>query len=227
MRLIVACIIVVGTVLAVVALIRTSTLTPPPSVVSNAAAPKPAMAPKPVPPSDPVANVAPVSAVGAVTTSAPAIAERLPALPPSAAAAEPTDATSAQEFAPPETGAPTPAGTPAAPQPVSCPGNPDALGVSRTVQIDTTGGPGFGFEHFKQHDFLKHGEVVLTFDDGPWPGNTPAVLAALARHCLDNVFPDRQARHLPSGNPPAGCSRGSYDWIAHLVARGPGEEIVR
>jgi peptidoglycan-N-acetylglucosamine deacetylase len=191
MRLIVACIIVVGTVLAVVALIRTSTLTPPPSVAAGAAAPKPAMAPKSVPPSDPVstvANVAPVSAVGAVTTSAPAIAERLPALQPSAAAAEPTDATSAQESAPPETGAPAPAGTPAAPQPVSCPGNPDALGISRTVQIDTTGGPGFGFEHFKQHDFLKPGEVVLTFDDGPWPGNTPSVLAALARHCLKATF---------------------------------------
>ena len=25
-----------------------------------------------------------------------------------------------------------------APQPVSCPGNPDALGIARTVQIDTT-----------------------------------------------------------------------------------------
>src|SRR5437762_468365 len=28
--------------------------------------------------------------------------------------------------------------------------NPDALGLARTVVIDTTGGPGFGFEHFKQ-----------------------------------------------------------------------------
>jgi peptidoglycan/xylan/chitin deacetylase (PgdA/CDA1 family) len=62
----------------------------------------------------------------------------------------------------------------------SCPGNPNALGVSRVVEIDTTGGPGFGFEHFKTHDFLRDGEVVLTFDDGPWPKNTPAVLAALA-----------------------------------------------
>ena len=25
-------------------------------------------------------------------------------------------------------------------------------------------------------DFLRDGEVVLTFDDGPWSGNTPAVL---------------------------------------------------
>src|SRR5712671_2917626 len=70
----------------------------------------------------------------------------------------------------------------------SCPGNPDALGVSRVVEIDTTGGPGFGFEHFKSHDFLREGEVVLTFDDGPWPKNTQAVLAALAAHCTKAIF---------------------------------------
>src|ERR1700690_2892131 len=50
--------------------------------------------------------------------------------------------------------------------------NPNALGVERVVQIDTTGGPGFGFEHFKAYDFLRDKEIVLTFDDGPWPGNT-------------------------------------------------------
>src|SRR5262245_52875033 len=71
--------------------------------------------------------------------------------------------------------------------PASC-SNPNALGVSRVVEIDTTGGPGFGFEHFKAHDFLREGEVVLTFDDGPWPKNTPAVLAALAAHCTKAIF---------------------------------------
>jgi peptidoglycan/xylan/chitin deacetylase (PgdA/CDA1 family) len=54
--------------------------------------------------------------------------------------------------------------------------------------VFTTGGPGFGFEHFKSHDFLREGEVVLTFDDGPWPKNTPAVLAALAAHCTKAIF---------------------------------------
>src|SRR5215831_8258292 len=66
--------------------------------------------------------------------------------------------------------------------------NPDALGVGRVVEIDTTGGPGFGFEHFKQLDFLESKEVVLTFDDGPWPNNTPAVLAALAAQCVKATF---------------------------------------
>src|SRR5262245_11660288 len=70
----------------------------------------------------------------------------------------------------------------------SCEGNPNALGISRVVEIDTTGGPGFGSEQFKTHDFLREGEVVLTFDDGPWPKNTQAVLAALAAHCTKAIF---------------------------------------
>lgn len=66
--------------------------------------------------------------------------------------------------------------------------NPNALGVGRTVEIDTTGGPGFGFEHFKQLDFLRDKEVVLTFDDGPWPVNTPSVLKTLADECTTGIF---------------------------------------
>ncbi|MDE2329493.1 MAG: polysaccharide deacetylase family protein [Bradyrhizobium sp.] len=73
-------------------------------------------------------------------------------------------------------------------QPAAPCANPDALGVSRVVEVDTTGGPGFGFENFKQLDFLQDKEVVLTFDDGPWPGNTPAVLKALADQCTKGVF---------------------------------------
>ncbi|MBI5263884.1 MAG: polysaccharide deacetylase family protein [Bradyrhizobium sp.] len=84
-----------------------------------------------------------------------------------------------------------PAAPPAPPTPVlqkaAC-ANPDALGVGRIVEIDTTGGPGFGFEHFKQFDFLTDREVVLTFDDGPWPGNTPAVLKALEDECTKGLF---------------------------------------
>src|SRR5450755_535941 len=76
----------------------------------------------------------------------------------------------------------------AAAQPKTACATPGALGVARVVEIDTTGGPGFGFEHFKQLDFLVDKEVVLTFDDGPWPANTPAVLKALADECTKAVF---------------------------------------
>src|SRR5262249_3556381 len=90
---------------------------------------------------------------------------------------------------PPAAAAPAPAPAAQPPQPAraACT-NRDALGVGRTVEIDTRGGPGFGFEHFKELDFLKEKEVVLTFDDGPWLGNTPAVLKALAEQCTTGIF---------------------------------------
>jgi len=62
------------------------------------------------------------------------------------------------------------------------------MGIARTVEIDTTGGPGFGSQHFKTYDFLRDHEVVLTFDDGPWLNNTQAVLKALADQCLKATF---------------------------------------
>jgi peptidoglycan/xylan/chitin deacetylase (PgdA/CDA1 family) len=82
--------------------------------------------------------------------------------------------------------APLPAAAPA-PAKMPC-ANPNALGIARVVEIDTAGGPGFGFEHFKQLDFLRDKEVVLTFDDGPWPLNTPSVLKTLADECTTGIF---------------------------------------
>jgi peptidoglycan/xylan/chitin deacetylase (PgdA/CDA1 family) len=105
-----------------------------------------------------------------------------------------TGAAWSQTAAPRNTPAPAAAAAPAQPTAATpatakapCT-NPDALGIGRVVEVDTTGGPGFGFEHFKQLDFLREKEVVLTFDDGPWPQNTPAVLKALADECTTGVF---------------------------------------
>jgi peptidoglycan/xylan/chitin deacetylase (PgdA/CDA1 family) len=69
----------------------------------------------------------------------------------------------------------------------ACP-DPNKLGVARTVEIDTTGGPGFGFEHYKAYDFLRLKEVVLTFDDGPQVNTTHAILDALAAQCTKATF---------------------------------------
>jgi peptidoglycan/xylan/chitin deacetylase (PgdA/CDA1 family) len=91
--------------------------------------------------------------------------------------------TPAAPQAAPQAAMPTAAGKPAIP----C-ANPNALGVTRVVEIDTTGGPGFGSQHFKTFDFLRDHEVALTFDDGPWPNNTQAVLKALADQCLRATF---------------------------------------
>ncbi len=78
------------------------------------------------------------------------------------------------------------AGPPAPPAQVCA--NPNAIGVSRTVEIDTKGGPGFGFEQYKAYDFLEAKEVVLTFDDGPQVNSTKAVLDGLAAHCAKATF---------------------------------------
>jgi peptidoglycan/xylan/chitin deacetylase (PgdA/CDA1 family) len=67
----------------------------------------------------------------------------------------------------------------------ACPAG--ALGVSRTIEVDTTGGPWFGKPH-GDPDFLAPNEVVLTFDDGPSPANTRKVLAALAKECTKATF---------------------------------------
>jgi peptidoglycan/xylan/chitin deacetylase (PgdA/CDA1 family) len=121
-------------------------------------------------------------AAAAPATVAAAPSERLSPAAAAKAAAQDTVNTTA---AIPEKPATAPIATATATAPCA---NPDALGVSRVVEVDTTGGPGFGFEHFKQLDFLQDKEVVLTFDDGPWPGNTPAVLKALSDQCTKAVF---------------------------------------
>ena len=65
---------------------------------------------------------------------------------------------------------------------------PDAIGVSRVVEIDTSSGPRFGHLQYKDLNFLRDGEVVLTFDDGPSRRHTPAVLDALDAHCTKAIF---------------------------------------
>src|ERR1700682_1600292 len=121
----------------------------------------------------------------------------------------------------------------AAAQPKTACATPDALGVSRVVEIDTTGGPGFGFEHFKQFDFLADKEVVLTFDDGPWPGNTPAVLKALADECTKAVFfpIGKHASYHPGilkQVAAAGHTVGAHTWShANLNSKKITEQLAR
>src|ERR1700753_1813327 len=110
---------------------------------------------------------------------------------------------------------------------------PDALGVSRVVEIDTSGGPGFGFEHFKQLDFLADKEVVLTFDDGPGPGNTPAVLKARADECTKAVF-FAIGKHAPyhpeilKQVAAAGHTVGTHTWShANLNSKKLNEQLVK
>ena len=113
-----------------------------------------------------------------------------------------------------------------APTPFAACNNPDALGLSRVIEIDTAGGPAFGTEHFKQYDFLRDREVALTFDDGPWPGNTPMVLKALQDSCTKATFFEigehatwrpELAKQLAA----AGMTIGSHTWSHKDLAKEP------
>jgi peptidoglycan/xylan/chitin deacetylase (PgdA/CDA1 family) len=70
----------------------------------------------------------------------------------------------------------------------SCPGNADALGVERVIAVDAATTPRVGRKHFPATLPLARKEVVLTFDDGPWPGPTDRVLEALRRECVKATF---------------------------------------
>ena len=68
-------------------------------------------------------------------------------------------------------------------------GQPEALGVSRFQVIDTTGGPRFGLQFQPEGtSFLAPGEVVLTFDDGPFAPTTGPILDTLDRFCTKATF---------------------------------------
>jgi peptidoglycan/xylan/chitin deacetylase (PgdA/CDA1 family) len=64
----------------------------------------------------------------------------------------------------------------------------DALGTSRVLAVDAATFPRVGLKSFPQTLPLQDHEVVLTFDDGPWPATTPKVLAALAHECVRATF---------------------------------------
>ena len=75
----------------------------------------------------------------------------------------------------------------AAAQADECP-RKDALGTSRVLAVDAATSPRVGLKSFPQTLPLEDREVVLTFDDGPWPATDSKILAALARECVHATF---------------------------------------
>jgi peptidoglycan/xylan/chitin deacetylase (PgdA/CDA1 family) len=72
-------------------------------------------------------------------------------------------------------------------QAADCP-RQGTLGTSRILAVDAATTPGVGLKSFPQTLPLGDHEVVLTFDDGPWPRTTARVLAALAHECVRATF---------------------------------------
>src|SRR5471030_2908411 len=69
-----------------------------------------------------------------------------------------------------------------------CPGNQQALGTERVLEVDAKTTPRVGRKHFPATLPLHAKELVLTFDDGPWLGTTPKVLDALKHECVRATF---------------------------------------
>jgi peptidoglycan/xylan/chitin deacetylase (PgdA/CDA1 family) len=78
--------------------------------------------------------------------------------------------------------------TPLAAAAEPCPGNPDALGTARVLTVDARTTPRIGRKQFPDTLPLGPKELVLTFDDGPWPTTTPKVLDALRHECVRASF---------------------------------------
>lgn len=79
-------------------------------------------------------------------------------------------------------------GTTSAAETPSCPGNPDAIGISRVLKVSAKDHARLGLMQYRYSLPLNDREVVLTFDDGPLPPYTGRVLDILAHHCVKATF---------------------------------------
>lgn len=70
----------------------------------------------------------------------------------------------------------------------TCPGNPDAIGTSRTITVDPAELPRIGTIQYRRTLPLNDHEVVITFDDGPLPPYTNRVLDTLAANCVKVTY---------------------------------------
>jgi peptidoglycan/xylan/chitin deacetylase (PgdA/CDA1 family) len=69
-----------------------------------------------------------------------------------------------------------------------CPGNPNAIGTSRTIVVDPQQHRRIGTMSYSETLPLVDKEVVLTFDDGPLPPYTNKVLDILASQCVKATY---------------------------------------
>ncbi len=69
-----------------------------------------------------------------------------------------------------------------------CPGHPDAMGTSRVLVVEPGEFSQIGIMQYHQSLPLNDKEVVLTFDDGPIPRYSNAVLDILAAQCVKATY---------------------------------------
>src|SRR5215471_8148845 len=80
-----------------------------------------------------------------------------------------------------------------------CPGNPNALGTSRTIVVDPAEHPRLGSMQYHESLPLEDHEIVITFDDGPLPPRSTRVLEILANECVKATYfmVGKMARSFP------------------------------
>jgi peptidoglycan/xylan/chitin deacetylase (PgdA/CDA1 family) len=116
----------------------------------------------------------------------------------------------------------------AAAQAAECP-RADTLGTSRILRVDAATTPRVGLKEYPQTLPLWDHEVVLTFDDGPWPSTTPKVLAALAEQCVQATFfligkPASEHPELVRRIAAEGHTIGHHTWTHRSLMRIPPAE---
>jgi peptidoglycan-N-acetylglucosamine deacetylase len=116
----------------------------------------------------------------------------------------------------------------------SCNGKPSALGTARVMALDPAVFPQVGTVQYPQTVPLRDHEVVLSFDDGPSPSSTGAVLDALAAQCVKANFflvgqhaeasPELVRREYAEGHT-VGTHSESHADLAKLPLAGAEKEI--
>jgi peptidoglycan/xylan/chitin deacetylase (PgdA/CDA1 family) len=81
----------------------------------------------------------------------------------------------------------------------SCPGNPNALGTSRTVVVSPNDYTRVGAIQYRDSLPLADKEMVITFDDGPLPPWSTRILDTLSSQCVKATFflVGEMARNFP------------------------------
>lgn len=105
------------------------------------------------------------------------------------------------------------------------------LGTSRILGVDPAATPRVGLKSFPQTLPLRDHEVVLTFDDGPWPPTTPKVLASLANECVRATFfligkPASEHPNLVRKIAAEGHTIGHHTWLHRSLMRIPPNETT-
>jgi peptidoglycan/xylan/chitin deacetylase (PgdA/CDA1 family) len=118
----------------------------------------------------------------------------------------------------------------AAARAADCP-RANTLGTSRILHVDAATTPRVGLKEYPQTLPLRDHEVVLTFDDGPWPPTTPKVLAALAAQCVRATFfligkPASEHPDLVRRIAAEGHSIGHHTWLHRSLMQIPPEQTT-